>query len=138
MKKFILDTHIVIWFLTQNKMLDKSIREEIEYMQGEFYITDLSLLEILQLKMLKKIDLNYTLDQLFEKLIAANIGIYFSTGHDYRTLEKLPLLKIDKKIHSDMIDRFIIAKSITLNHTCISHDSKFVNYRKSGLKLIEA
>lgn len=135
--RYILDTHVVIWFLENSSEMGKDLREDIEYMQHEYFISDASLQEIIQLQKLNKISLKYPLIEILEQLRNANIMIYFNTQKEFFELEKLPMLSIDGARHADMIDRYIISLSIAYKHTLISRDRKFPHYRKYGLKLIE-
>lgn len=53
---YLLDTHIVIWLLSNDKRLDNSIREDIVYYQHQYHVSQFSLLEIVQLQQLKRIE----------------------------------------------------------------------------------
>ena len=137
MTRYILDTHILVWFLETDKRLPYDIREDIEYMQHEYYVSYLSLIEIDNLQKLGKIKLRHGLSNIIMQLNKSNIGIYFGTKQDLEVLENLEMKSIDKKMHGDYMDRMIIATSISTRHTCISADTKFRHYRKDGLKLLE-
>ena len=63
MTRYILDTHILSWFLEKDKRLPDDIREDIEYLQHEYYVSVLTLLEIDNLQKLKKIKLQYSLQK---------------------------------------------------------------------------
>jgi PIN domain nuclease of toxin-antitoxin system len=117
--------------------LSKNIREDIEYMQYEYFVSYLSFLEIDNLQKKKKIGLKLTITEILKQVNEANIGIYFGDVNDLKALDNLEMRTINKKIHGDYIDRFIIALSIAKHHTCISSDTKFPEYRQSGLHLIE-
>lgn len=139
MAKYFLDTHTLLWYINNSGNLDKNIRFDITYPSGNSYsISNFVLLEIIQLKQLGKISLNLNSKQLYELLYEYEIGIDFTTPQVFEVLDNLPLLKIEKTLHSDMIDRAIIAHCIAHRYTCISHDRKFPEYRKFGLKLIES
>ena len=115
MARYLLDTHIAYWLVSEDPKLDPNLRDEILYPNGNIYFTSLH-------KALNSI--NVELDYISEKT--------------YEVLEEIPILTINGKKHSDMIDRVIIANSIANKATIISHDSKFPHYRKYGLKLLEA
>ena len=139
MKRFFLDTHIVIWLLTNNKQLNEDIRFDIEYPGGRKYFTSVYvILEVLHLKQLEKIKFNGTAKDLLGRLSDFNIEIDGITSNVFESLDKLPILTIKGDRHTDMIDRVIIAHCIAYKYTAISHDTKFPYYRKYGLELLEA
>ena len=75
---------------------------------------------------------------LFNSLASINIKIEPTTQKVFESLEKLPILTINRDRHTEMIDRIIIADCIAYKYTMISHDQKFPYYREYGLKLLEA
>jgi len=137
MTRYILDTHVLVWFLENNPKLSKNLREDIEYMQHEYYVSFLSLLEIDNLRKLNKINLQFSTIEIIEQLQKSHIGIYFGCLQSLEILDILEMKIVDKKAHGDYIDRYIIATSIAKKHTCISADRKFPLYRKHGLQLLE-
>ena len=139
MKRYFLDTHIVIWLLTNNKQLNENIRFDIEYPSGRKYFTSVYvILEVMQLKQLGKIKFNGTAKDLLNRISDFNIEIDGITSNVFEKLDELPILTINKDRHTDMIDRVIIAHCIAYKYTAISHDAKFPHYRKYGLELLEA
>ena len=137
MTRYLIDTHILVWFLEKNQRLPNSIREDIEYMQYEYHVSFLSLLEIDNLRKLGKIELQLTTTEIIKQLNESYIGIYFGNKEELKVLDRLEMKTINKKTHGDYIDRMIIATAIAYNHTCISADEKFPFYRNDGLKLLE-
>lgn len=139
MARYFLDTHIVIWLLTNDSQLDKDLRFDIEYPSGNRYLTSqYVVLEIMHLKQLGKIQFKGSSADLFSTLSSMNVEIDMVTTKVFEALDKLPILTINGSRHTDMIDRIIIANSIANKLTLISHDTKFPHYRKYGLKLLEA
>ena len=137
MTRYILDTEAVVWFLEKSPKLPKSIREDIEYLQYEYCISHLSLMEIDNLRKLGKIELPLTATEIIQQLNNAHIGIYFGSPGELKALDALDMKIINKKKHGDYIDRMIIATCISYRHTCISSDKLFPEYRKDGLSLLE-
>ena len=68
MAKYFLDTHTFYWFLTDNERLDKNIKESIANPKPnkQYVISEFVLLEIMQLKELKKITLHKGLKGVFD------------------------------------------------------------------------
>ena len=138
MARYFLDTHIIGWLLSNNPKLDERIRDDIEYPSGNRYFTsEFVILELMHLKQLGKLYIAGGAKDLLKMLYDRNIELELITKEVFDSLEKLPILTINKERHTDMIDRIIIADCIAGKHTCISHDTKFPHYRKYGLKLLE-
>lgn len=137
MKATTLDTHAVIWLINGSDKLDKNLREEIEYFNGSFSISVISIMEIINLVQLGKISLGISIKELFIRLEALKIRITGIFETDLLELEKLPLLSFNGKVHSDMVDRMIITQAISYKNTLVSADRKFPAYRKYGLTLME-
>jgi len=134
MKVFLLDTHILIWLLTDSDKLNKNIREDVEYFQHPYYVSVESLREIVILRYLRKIEID--LDMAISYLQRFQITILpIDAGH-VKTLEQLPIPTINGNQHLDPFDRMLIAQSISEKYTIISSDIKFPSYRDHGLKLL--
>jgi len=134
MKGYLIDTHILIWALTDNCRLNKNVKEDIEYFQYAYYASVESLREIVMLRNLKKIDVD--LNMAISYLQQFQIQIVPIELEHVQVLEKLPTLTINGKIHPDPFDRMLIAQSIAEEMTIISADAKFPFYRDYGLKLL--
>jgi PIN domain nuclease of toxin-antitoxin system len=132
MRRYLLDTHILIWLLTENKRLNKNIREDIEYFQHAFYVSVETLREIVILQSLEKITLHDTIDELVAKLNEHQIIIIPIEINHLKTLACLPAFVH----HSDPFDRLLIAQAVTHGYTLISADSKFSSYERYGLRLL--
>ncbi|MDR0864637.1 MAG: type II toxin-antitoxin system VapC family toxin, partial [Candidatus Symbiothrix sp.] len=111
-------------------------REDIEYFQHPYYISVETLREIVILQSLKKIKFDYSLDKIVDYLNEVQIKILPIEVDHIRALEKLPISKIDTKMHEDPFDRMLIAQSIAEKFTIVSSDGKFPPYRNYGLKLL--
>ena len=138
MIRYFLDTHVVIWLITNDLRLDENLRLDIEYPSGHQFVTsEYVILELIQLKQLGKINYKGTAADLFKILSSMNIGLNLIRENVFDALDKIPILTLKKKTHSDMIDRIIIADCIANRYTMVSHDAKFPYYRKYGLDLLE-
>ena len=137
MSEYLLDTHILIWLLKNNRVkLNENIREDIEYFQHVYYVSVETLREIVILQSLKKISFTPTVDKIITDLQKRQIGILPVESAHIRELEKLPILSINGKKHEDPFDRLLISQSIAGKYTIISSDSKFPFYEDYGLKLL--
>jgi len=103
-QKYILDTHVLLWFLENNSRLPENIRENIEYMQYEYYISYLSLVEIDNLKKLNKINTKFSVNETIEKMKKSYIGVYYNGLDEIKILDSLEMKTINKKTHGDYIE----------------------------------
>ncbi len=137
MTRYLLDTHIAVWFLLNDKKLSKSIREEIEYFQDVYSVSVVSLQEIVLLKRSRKIETTWSLNKIIALLENYNIAILDLTPQHIRAYETLSAPSINGKQHDDPFDRLLIAQSIAEKMTLISADQKFPFYQDRGFKLRE-
>ena len=63
MKKFLLDTNILIWLSENKKKIDSGIFDDIEYFQHEYYISVETLREIVILRSNNKLQVDYNIDK---------------------------------------------------------------------------
>ena len=137
MSRYILDTHVLLWFLQKKNNLPKYISEDIGYYQDRYCISSLTLIEIDNLKKLGKIDFKDSHYEIIKQLQLFSIDILYGCLHDLEALSKLEMKIIDGKPHGDYMDRMIIATAIANNCICISADSKFPFYENDGLQLLK-
>jgi len=137
MRKYLLDTHILIWYLNNDTRLSRNIADEIECFRGNFFVSIETLREIVMLKELKKITLNLDTDGLIKKLNYYNMFILRIDEFHVKTLEKLSHPIINGKSHDDPFDRMLIAQSIAERLTLISADTKFPFYPDKGFHLLQ-
>ncbi len=116
MKKYLLDTHVLLWMLDDNIALSKTARKILEDSTAQIYLSIVSLWEITIKQSLGKLQLEYSLDELINSCYASNITIL---PIDYGTLKILKALPF---LHRDPFDRIIIATSMELGLDLISSD----------------
>jgi PIN domain nuclease of toxin-antitoxin system len=119
MNRFLLDTHILIWWLNDSPLLKPVIKQMLENNNDSFYVSAANVWEIGTKQALGKLTVSADLlaairDNDFELL---SIGAEHA---DYAT--KLPLH------HKDPFDRLLIAQATLENMTIISQDSIFESY----------
>jgi len=137
MREYLLDTHILIWLLKDNRIrLNSNIREDIEFFQHTYYVSVESLREIVILQSLRKIEFNFSLEKIIAILSERQINILPIEVSHIKALEKLPFPIINGKKHEDPFDRMLIAQAVAGKFTIISSDSKFPFYKEHGLKLL--
>ena len=119
---YLLDTHVLIWFLNGDKSLSSKARKAIESDNATNFVSMASLWEIA---------IKLSLDRLSIKVPFEKISIEL----DKNNFQLLPITFADTVIlstlafhHRDPFDRLIISQSMANNFTLISKDKEF--YKK--------
>ena len=132
MKRYFIDTCVLIWLIERNKRV-KKIADDMKYYQGNFAISVEVIQEFANLLAAGKIKIKSSDKHLIEVLASNNITIcYFEKKH-IKYLFELPYFPI----HTDPTDRNIIAHAIADKRILISGDGNFSLYEKHGLKFLE-
>ena len=120
--KFLIDTHIFIWFVENSVNLSQSSRNIIEDTNSEIFISIASLWEISIKTSIGKLKINGTFDSIKDDLKANSIEILpINFAHTVEN-NQLPFH------HRDPFDRIIAAQSIVENIDIISVDAIFDKY----------
>lgn len=135
MKKYLLDTHIIIWFLLGSEELSNTIVDEIRYFQNLYYVSVVSLQEFVMLVKNNKIKTKLTLSELITDLNRYNIHILDLKPQHVQCYETLSTPSFHNKKHDDPFDRILIAQSISERMTMISADTRFPLYKDKNFKL---
>lgn len=123
MKRYLLDTCVLIWLLEQNKRV-KDIAEDIAFFNGDFAVSIETIIEFILLIQRGDLITDITLDELLKGLRDKQISIL---EYDRFALENLWQLPIYKK-HKDATDRLIIAHAIATHRILITGDGKVDMY----------
>lgn len=137
MRRYLLDTHILVWFLNEDSSLNTYISEGISYFQNDYYISIEVLREIIALQVSGKIDLDLDIIEIVQILKNHNIRILPIELSHIEVLENLSVPIINQKKHLDPSDRIMIAQAIAENMTMISSDLKFPHYKDDNFKLLQ-
>ena len=132
MKRYFIDTCVLIWLLEENKRV-RDINYDIDYYQGNYAVSIEVLKEFVNLLSSKKIKTEASYDELLEYLTDSNIEIYNFEKKHLKQLFSLPYFEE----HKDQTDRNIIAHAIADKRILISGDSSFALYLDAGLKFLE-
>lgn len=116
MKKYLLDTHVLLWMQDDNIALSNRARNIFEDPTLNLYLSIASLWEITIKQSIGKLQLEYSFDELIESCNETNITVLPIDIEILKTLKDLPFL------HRDPFDRIIIATSIKLGLDFISSD----------------
>ena len=118
----LLDTHTLIWFITDNDKLSSLAKQNIENKQNNCFVSIASFWEIGIKHSLGRLDLNSDLSKIFKIIEATEFDILPITVNQILLNSKL------EYHHQDPFDRIIIAQAISENLTIISKDSQFDKY----------
>lgn len=123
--KFLLDTHIFIWWMEKNKKLSKEIFAVINSPSNELFVSVASIWELIIKKMKKKLKLSQNIED----------GIKRS---NFKVLPvELPhVLGVEKLlgIHKDPFDRILISQAKVENLVLVTSDEKIWKYNTKVLK----
>ena len=120
--QFLIDTHVLIWYLDGNYRLPDYIRKTIDNVDNKVFISIASLWELAIKLNLKKIDTTINLSTIEADIIKRDFTILnISFAH----LNTLSFLQYH---HGDPFDRLLIAQAITENLSIISADRHFAAY----------
>lgn len=128
--KYLLDTHALVWLLSsQERNLPRDIRESIRYCEDVFFVSELSLIEIIQLQQTGRINLRYTPKAVRTVISNDNIIIIGLTPDIIDVFYGMEIPVINGSKHSDPFDRLIIATALKYDLVLISADQKFPWYQ---------
>ena len=121
-KKYLIDTHILIWALTEPSKLTQITKNIIEQNENEIFVSIISFWEIAIKRSLGKLKLGVSLQEFYDATLNANISILQIEFQNILILDTLPFH------HDDPFYRIIISQSITENLPIITKDKKFKFY----------
>lgn len=122
--KYLIDTHIFIWFVENLSNLRQTARNLIEDNNSEIFISIASLWEISIKTSIGKLQINRRFEDIIDVLNDNSIEILpIDFAHTVEN-NKLPFH------HRDPFDRIIVSQAIVENLDFISADSVFDDYLK--------
>lgn len=121
--KYLIDTHILLWFCSDYQLLSQRIRRILLNRKNSLFVSLASIWEIAIKSSLGKLTLSVTIDQFVRTQIIKNdINILEIKLEDLYLVEKLPFH------HRDPFDRLIIAQALNEGIDLISMDPVFKKY----------
>lgn len=136
--RYLLDTHTLIWLMTDNSRLPGHVKESVLYCQDDYSISSVSLIELLQLQQGGRIAFRDRPSTVSRLLGEMNICVEPLAVDILDHLYDIDIPRTPFGSHSDPFDRIIIATAIRRGMTLVSADTKFPWYRDNcGLHLLE-
>ncbi len=131
MKSYLIDTHILIWYLFEPSKLSKDVCNILEN-EINIYVSLANLWEISIKYGLGKLDLNTLLpENLPEICLKYNFKILPLSIDEVSSYHQLKSFH-----HKDTFDRILIWQAIKNNFTLISNDVNMSPYTSDGLQLL--
>lgn len=120
--KYLLDTHVLIWYAMGDKRLPEHIRSIILDVENEMWVSAASIWEMTIKSSLGKLEVHFTLPE-WEAILQENyFDLLPNSFLHFEVLRNLPFF------HNDPFDRLILAQAIAENCTLITHDRQFQLY----------
>lgn len=131
--KYLLDTHIILWSLVNDKHLTNDIRNIINDSNNDIYFSTISPWEV-EIKHLKK-DNFYLSGEQLTFLCEQNglLNIQIKNGH---IKELKNLVKKEDIKHSDPFDKMLLAQAISEKMIFVTHDRKFKAYENNNILFV--
>lgn len=119
---YLLDTHTLIWFLEDNKILPSRTRDVIEDDDNTILVSIVALWEIAIKTSLGKLTLSQSLDDIITELDLLGIVLLPISTEAVKQVRKIPFH------HRDPFDRVMICQAQVNNYTIITRDPVFKEY----------
>lgn len=129
--KYLIDTHILLWWRYEISKLSQQIRDILESDESEVYISYATIWELEIKASIGKLQIigSDTIEQIIQEEVKENdfelLPIYQKHLHTIGSLEDH---------HKDPFDRMLIAQAIVEKMTLISYDTNVHKYNVSVLK----
>lgn len=130
--KVLLDTHILLWSLSNSGRLGKHAREVIEDSSNDVFFSLSSAWEISIKHAVRPDRMKINGAQFIEKCKAVGFQQLPITADHIETLDELPFLQNVK--HVDPFDRMLISQALSDKMMLITQDSKMLQYDLIVLK----
>ncbi|MCB1191541.1 MAG: type II toxin-antitoxin system VapC family toxin [Leptospiraceae bacterium] len=121
--KFLIDTHIFLWYITNDNRLDLGFKNIIIDKTNEIYLSVVSIWEMLIKAKLGKL----FIPQPYYKFIVEQLEQH---KIDVLAVNKIELVHLESlpEIHKDPFDRIMICQSIEYNHILLTDDNNILKY----------
>ncbi len=124
MNAYLLDTHILLWWLSDDKKLTKKVREVIANPNNDIVVSSVSVWEIIIKKSLNKLECPDNLKEILDK---SNFVLLPMTVDHALSVEHLPI------IHNDPFDRLLISQCYSEDLIFITEDKIIPQYKVNCL-----
>lgn len=123
---YLLDTHIIIWALTNSKSISDEVRKIILDRNNNIFFSAISPWEV-EIKHQKHADFKLTGNQLMFLCDQAYYNFLPISEKHIAELEKIKKID-DNVIHNDPFDKMLLAQAKAEDMLLITHDKKMLYY----------
>lgn len=129
--KYLLDTHTLIWFMTESASLSFSVKKILQDPRNKIYVSAISFWEIaIKIVTGKMSPIDFNIKVFIEQCKKSKFTILPVVPSDSISYLSVPLFQN----HRDPFDRMIIATAIERGYTLLSRDLKLPQYNDAGLR----
>ena len=134
--KYLLDTHVLLWFLFNDDSLNEETKELIEDQSNEIYYSTASLweIEIKHNKFPKRFP--YTAEEIANAAEKSGINNLPILNKDIFQFDNI-LKKASSKNHNDPFDIVLLSQAKSSDILLITADKKFSYYQNKNIKIIK-
>ena len=133
MKKYLLDTHTLIWAIVDKNKLPELVLKILQDSDNQLFVSAVSFWEIAIKYGKGKLDLeNFQIGDIPDYCTRLEIEQIPLMPEEAINYSKFPF----SENHKDPFDRMLIYQCIRNNYTLISKDGKMENYKNNGLEYI--
>jgi len=131
--KYLIDTHTLLWAITDETELPKSVRELLSAPdENEILVSTVTFWEIAIKTSIGKLQLeNFDMFRLQEYCEGLGFSIIKLDAADALFYAKIPL----REKHKDPFDRMLVATAINNEYTLVSKDHNMPQYHEDGLSV---
>ena len=130
--KYLLDTHVLLWYLFEDEKLSEPVAKVIKKMDNDVYISAVNFWEVSVKYSIGKLDL--------KKILPSDLpDLCVKYGFKMLPLlvgESSTYFELSNTYHKDPFDRMLIWQAIQNNLVLITNDGNMPAYRSDGLKLL--
>ena len=124
--KYLLDTHVCIWALSEPEKISKYVIDLLSDSQNQFYVSDMSLFEIvIKLKVGKLLEFNISYSEFVKAIYTSDFQLLPIKEEHFFTYNNFDFTEL----HKDPFDRYLISTAIFEKLIVISKDEKFDYYK---------
>ncbi|WP_020606370.1 type II toxin-antitoxin system VapC family toxin [Spirosoma spitsbergense] len=129
---YLLDTHTLIWAVTDTQNLSGTVREILENTDNEILVSAVSFWEISLKYSLQKLTLDgLTPEDFHQAAFDTGFQLFDLTGETTSSYHQLKATH-----HRDPFDRMLIWLAISHNFSLISKDPQVMKYSSEGLTVV--
>ena len=123
MRRYLLDTHSLIWWHEDDERLSPEAKNKIEDRSNKLHVSIVSFWELIIKLTIGKIKLKYSIEELAKTCLDSDIEIVPVRFYHLNQLSLLPLF------HRDPFDRMLVSVAYSDNMTLISKDNQLAAYK---------